>query len=152
MCGFLIFFFKQKTAYEMRISDWSSDVCSSDLAAAPEILCHFVSHTWLCRLAGQARRRGHAGLAARQGRQAAGTRRPGGRAKVGRAPSGGGRRKNVRNNTAHRSTPGGAILERHEKRPTPGPGCALSFGQRRPHRKGELGRRSFVKGLDTILS
>src|SRR3546814_2613461 len=28
------FFFKQKTAYEMRISDWSSDVCSSDLAPA----------------------------------------------------------------------------------------------------------------------
>src|SRR3546814_2769375 len=28
------FFFKQKTAYEMRISDWSSDVCSSDLRAA----------------------------------------------------------------------------------------------------------------------
>src|SRR3546814_3636145 len=28
---FLVFFFKQKTAYEMRISDWSSDVCSSDL-------------------------------------------------------------------------------------------------------------------------
>src|SRR3546814_3993825 len=28
-----IFFFKQKTAYEMRISDWSSDVCSSDLHA-----------------------------------------------------------------------------------------------------------------------
>src|SRR3546814_12293422 len=27
----LVFFFKQKTAYEMRISDWSSDVCSSDL-------------------------------------------------------------------------------------------------------------------------
>src|SRR3546814_7134090 len=43
MCGFLLvvfviviylfFFFKQKTAYEMRISDWSSDVCSSDLVA-----------------------------------------------------------------------------------------------------------------------
>src|SRR3546814_6043858 len=34
----LFFFFKQKTAYEMRISDWSSDVCSSDLvspASAP---------------------------------------------------------------------------------------------------------------------
>src|SRR3546814_8053031 len=30
VCGFF-FFFKQKTAYEMRISDWSSDVCSSDL-------------------------------------------------------------------------------------------------------------------------
>src|SRR3546814_7977254 len=29
MC--IVFFFKQKTAYEMRISDWSSDVCSSDL-------------------------------------------------------------------------------------------------------------------------
>src|SRR3546814_6714394 len=27
----ILFFFKQKTAYEMRISDWSSDVCSSDL-------------------------------------------------------------------------------------------------------------------------
>src|SRR3546814_6200646 len=31
LCVF--FFFKQKTAYEMRISDWSSDVCSSDLIA-----------------------------------------------------------------------------------------------------------------------
>src|SRR3546814_18998264 len=30
-CFYLFFFFKQKTAYEMRISDWSSDVCSSDL-------------------------------------------------------------------------------------------------------------------------
>src|SRR3546814_1044190 len=30
----LFFFFKQKTAYEMRISDWSSDVCSSDLLMA----------------------------------------------------------------------------------------------------------------------
>src|SRR3546814_6671151 len=29
----MVFFFKQKTAYEMRISDWSSDVCSSDLLA-----------------------------------------------------------------------------------------------------------------------
>src|SRR3546814_6905322 len=28
-----VFFFKQKTAYEMRISDWSSDVCSSDLSS-----------------------------------------------------------------------------------------------------------------------
>src|SRR3546814_13402198 len=34
MCFFWCFFFKQKTAYEMRISDWSSDVCSSDLQAA----------------------------------------------------------------------------------------------------------------------
>src|SRR3546814_2851803 len=35
LCIYLwcFFFFKQKTAYEMRISDWSSDVCSSDLEA-----------------------------------------------------------------------------------------------------------------------
>src|SRR3546814_9696728 len=31
---YFLFFFKQKTAYEMRISDWSSDVCSSDLTKA----------------------------------------------------------------------------------------------------------------------
>src|SRR3546814_13585444 len=31
---YFFFFFKQKTAYEMRISDWSSDVCSSDLQVA----------------------------------------------------------------------------------------------------------------------
>src|SRR3546814_3346252 len=36
---FCFFFFKQKTAYEMRISDWSSDVCSSDLrvSCAPNV-------------------------------------------------------------------------------------------------------------------
>src|SRR3546814_5414139 len=33
VCSWCLFFFKQKTAYEMRISDWSSDVCSSDLPA-----------------------------------------------------------------------------------------------------------------------
>src|SRR3546814_15481694 len=33
------FFFKQKTAYEMRISDWSSDVCSSDLAQVDPARC-----------------------------------------------------------------------------------------------------------------
>src|SRR3546814_18897286 len=32
-----VFFFKQKTAYEMRISDWSSDVCSSDLDGASHL-------------------------------------------------------------------------------------------------------------------
>src|SRR3546814_7565170 len=40
----IFFFFKQKTAYEMRISDWSSDVCSSDLRAMtggePFDACH----------------------------------------------------------------------------------------------------------------
>src|SRR3546814_3348937 len=34
----VIFFFKQKTAYEMRISDWSSDVCSSDLMATDSVV------------------------------------------------------------------------------------------------------------------
>src|SRR3546814_18008953 len=34
----LFFFFKQKTAYEMRISDWSSDVCSSDLQVLDRVL------------------------------------------------------------------------------------------------------------------
>src|SRR3546814_9832437 len=37
---FVIFFFKQKTAYEMRISDWSSDVCSSDLLERAEAFGH----------------------------------------------------------------------------------------------------------------
>src|SRR3546814_9230578 len=35
-----IFFFKQKTAYEMRISDWSSDVCSSDLITTGDFATH----------------------------------------------------------------------------------------------------------------
>src|SRR3546814_13009243 len=40
-CSYMVcvFFFKQKTAYEMRISDWSSDVCSSDLGCGQ-------SHDW----------------------------------------------------------------------------------------------------------
>src|SRR3546814_7917597 len=37
LCNF--FFFKQKTAYEMRISDWSSDVCSSDLKKLFLVIC-----------------------------------------------------------------------------------------------------------------
>src|SRR3546814_3712105 len=39
-----IFFFKQKTAYEMRISDWSSDVCSSDLVLLQGSWAWFVSY------------------------------------------------------------------------------------------------------------
>src|SRR3546814_18397682 len=35
-CRSLVFFFKQKPAYDMRISDWSSDVCSSDLTEAAQ--------------------------------------------------------------------------------------------------------------------
>src|SRR3546814_8326875 len=37
VCLCVFFFFKQKTAYEMRISDWSSDVCSSDLLEKDEV-------------------------------------------------------------------------------------------------------------------
>src|SRR3546814_3754212 len=37
-CDVLFFFFKQKTAYELRISDWSSDVCSSDLGTKGSIV------------------------------------------------------------------------------------------------------------------
>src|SRR3546814_6541567 len=36
-CVRVVFFFKQKTAYEVRISDWSSDVCSSDLGGVPRL-------------------------------------------------------------------------------------------------------------------
>src|SRR3546814_5784439 len=47
----LIFFFKQKTAYEMRISDWSSDVCSSDLLSNAGIRARRLQaadiHAWL---------------------------------------------------------------------------------------------------------
>src|SRR3546814_3617415 len=46
------FFFKQKTAYEMRISDWSSDVCSSDLHRAGDrhgIFQQTPNETTLCR-------------------------------------------------------------------------------------------------------
>src|SRR3546814_9209758 len=48
------FFFKQKTAYEMRISDWSSDVCSSDLMpehrclGKREIACGGGRQRWQC--------------------------------------------------------------------------------------------------------
>src|SRR3546814_7738913 len=41
---FDFFFFKQKTSYEMRISDWSSDVCSSDLA---KVTLFFGTLAWL---------------------------------------------------------------------------------------------------------
>src|SRR3546814_9497219 len=57
---FYFFFFKQKTAYEMRISDWSSDVCSSDL------LCAGPARPG--RRVAAARRRRHAAAPRREGR------------------------------------------------------------------------------------
>src|SRR3546814_13786872 len=50
MCFGRVFFFKQKTAYELRISDWSSDVCSSDLIAVASGEAHSILH--LCRRLG----------------------------------------------------------------------------------------------------
>src|SRR3546814_5994228 len=44
LCLFVFFFFKQKTAYEMRISDWSSDVCSSDLRDVVVLAFHLQEH------------------------------------------------------------------------------------------------------------
>src|SRR3546814_4497662 len=48
MYGYIFFFFfKQKTAYEMRISDWSSDVCSSDLAVEHGKIGGEFRHPWV---------------------------------------------------------------------------------------------------------
>src|SRR3546814_15648186 len=48
---FSFFFFKQKTAYEMRISDWSSDVCSSDLLVVGGFVSGPITDTVRARLA-----------------------------------------------------------------------------------------------------
>src|SRR3546814_4002759 len=48
----LFFFFKQKTAYEMRISDWSSDVCSSDLEGAARVFRPRLQSDWLVGVVG----------------------------------------------------------------------------------------------------
>src|SRR3546814_20226174 len=81
------FFFKQKTAYEMRISDWSSDVCSSDLAAA-ELPALHSTHPglWAARgthAGGRTRHPQHPHLALFQRR--AGSRAPSISAQIGRA-------------------------------------------------------------------
>src|SRR3546814_3031356 len=44
LCVCFFFFFKQKTAYEMRISDWSSDVCSSDLLVVRNRMAVGIEH------------------------------------------------------------------------------------------------------------
>src|SRR3546814_6548516 len=51
----MFFFFKQKTAYEMRISDWSSDVCSSDLSPVEHGRAHPDQHAIADRAAVQDR-------------------------------------------------------------------------------------------------
>src|SRR3546814_8945583 len=71
MC--VLFFFKQKTAYEMRISDWSSDVCSSDLEALAADRHLRVSHR-LEESAGLPEVRGQPGQLHRQRRRGTGQR------------------------------------------------------------------------------
>src|SRR3546814_4035817 len=73
MCVFVlfsiyVFFFKQKTAYEMRISDWSSDVCSSDLAQHRLLLELAALAGFDIELVGRLRR-GHRGVAVAQPRR-----------------------------------------------------------------------------------
>src|SRR3546814_3914606 len=48
---YVFFFFKQKTAYEMRISDWSSDVCSSDLPEIVERVNRFFGYNAVAKVA-----------------------------------------------------------------------------------------------------
>src|SRR3546814_10735608 len=72
-CILDVFFLKQKTAYEMRSSDWSSDVCSSDLVGlqAHIRLCRYPARDRIeqpMRLA-KAQRRGHAQAVATAGEQ-----------------------------------------------------------------------------------
>src|SRR3546814_3125240 len=67
-----LFFFKQKTAYEMRISDWSSDVCSSDLGEAQRHRPLLVQADDVERMLGNARepvRVDHRAAPARQDRK-----------------------------------------------------------------------------------
>src|SRR3546814_950811 len=65
MYSIYLFVFKQKTAYEMRSSDWSSDVCSSDLIIPAVELIDGVCKG--AELAGVCRRRGHDELQAQIG-------------------------------------------------------------------------------------
>src|SRR3546814_10104634 len=81
--NFVFFFFKQKTAYELRISDWSSDVCSSDL---------YSTHLPGCPCAetpGAAGRLTHANTGASQGSPPFAQRCPMGSVKTRRLKPGG---------------------------------------------------------------
>src|SRR6059058_3529882 len=49
-CVIIFFFFKQKTAYEMSLRDWSSDVCSSDPSRRRHTRCRYVTGVLVCRL------------------------------------------------------------------------------------------------------
>src|SRR3546814_20766205 len=72
-CFLCFFFFKQKTAYEMRISDWSSDVCSSDLDQSSHMVQHRNSSPRNC---GGERVRSRNSESLRQGAPASAARQP----------------------------------------------------------------------------
>src|SRR3546814_5764959 len=79
MVSCVFFFFEQKTAYEMRISDWISDVCSSDLAQLLTDAIPDRQHLDMGEIGGHARRRVGPGIerlkaAAREERKAGGER------------------------------------------------------------------------------
>src|SRR3546814_4960776 len=97
----LFFFFKQKTAYEMRISDWSSDVCSSDLLLAGQPAGTVARAAGADPGAGAAGRAGHRQAddraAAHRRRRAVGA---GGRRRPG-LPALGLDRKSTRLNSSH---------------------------------------------------
>src|SRR3546814_10285262 len=57
--GWMLFFFKQKTAYELRISDWSSDVCSSDLAIQHRCLTDHLQERLSAFILGESFSRSH---------------------------------------------------------------------------------------------
>src|SRR3546814_3868808 len=79
----MCFFFKQKTAYEMRISDWSSDVCSSDLHDG--YLCdrRKGSGALVCGVARGRRSSGHSSCNACRTGKTAGTKHPHAEEEVG---------------------------------------------------------------------
>src|SRR3546814_3264293 len=66
ICGIFVFvLFTQKTAYELRISDWSSDVCSSDLRAVEQKLGHLYERVHQLEDAEDAPRKEYVSTAAR---------------------------------------------------------------------------------------
>src|SRR3546814_2587156 len=82
---FIFFFFKQKTAYEMRISDWSSDVCSSDLDQANALprtrrrKCHDMLGSVVAKIATALTPKKYARIARQAGAVDFARRRPAGR-------------------------------------------------------------------------
>src|SRR3546814_10720418 len=103
MYSVCVFFFKQKTAYEMRISDWSSDVCSSDLRPPGADLSTAVRREYPAPE--QGRQIGH-GKAQTAGVESGGEDRRGcGSGRTRRKAGGGGTRRDARRRSARREAP-----------------------------------------------